>query len=326
MNTTNGPRETLRRRALVAILKHAFFRWESAIVIALGLLLAYFAPYPLPFWQPWFWLAGALAAEGVLAVATLANPEINARVVARLLRQEFDLGRLRAGEPRARVEQALEYRRRIEDALAAQRAGVLREHLNQVAIDIEQWIANIYGLAVKLDRYEHDDLVREDLRRVPAALDQLQARLQAEDDPAVRAQIAETIRGREAQLASLRTLESTMERAGYQLEQTLTALGTVYSQLLLVGVRDIDSSRAQRLRQDIAEQVAALQDLSSSLDEVYGRTPQGDDELAAARERLGARGADRGATDRGAPDRDATDRGATDRGATGSGARGGGTR
>jgi hypothetical protein len=59
-----------------------------------------------------------------------------------------------------------------------------------------------------------------------------------------------------------------MERVNYQLEQT-TALGTVYSQLLLVGAKDIDSGKAQRLRQDIAEQVSSLQDLSLSLDEVY---------------------------------------------------------
>jgi len=47
-------------------------------------------------------------------------------------------------------------------------------------------------------------------------------------------------------------------------------LGTVYSQLLLISAKDIDSGRAQRLREDIAEQVAALQSLQETLDEVYG--------------------------------------------------------
>ena len=46
-------------------------------------------------------------------------------------------------------------------------------------------------------------------------------------------------------------------------------MGTIYSQLLLVGVKDIDSGRAQRLREDITEQVKQLQDVVSSMDEVY---------------------------------------------------------
>jgi hypothetical protein len=60
-----------------------------------------------------------------------------------------------------------------------------------------------------------------------------------------------------------------MEKAQYQLETTLTALGTVYSQLQLISAKDIDSGRAQRLRQDIEDQIAALQSVQSTLDEVY---------------------------------------------------------
>jgi hypothetical protein len=62
-----------------------------------------------------------------------------------------------------------------------------------------------------------------------------------------------------------------MEKAQYQLETTLTALGTVYSQILLISAKDIDSGRARRLREDISDQVAALQSLQSTLDEVYGQ-------------------------------------------------------
>jgi hypothetical protein len=62
-----------------------------------------------------------------------------------------------------------------------------------------------------------------------------------------------------------------MEKAEFQMESTTTALGTVYSQLLLIGVKDIDSGRAQRLRQDISDQVSALHNLVSSVDQVYAQ-------------------------------------------------------
>ena len=39
--------------------------------------------------------------------------------------------------------------------------------------------------------------------------------------------------------------------------------------MLLVGTSDVDSDRAERLRGDIHNEVAALQDLVQSLNEVY---------------------------------------------------------
>jgi mannose/cellobiose epimerase-like protein (N-acyl-D-glucosamine 2-epimerase family) len=109
-----------------------------------------------------------------------------------------------------------------------------------------------------------------DRREAPREIAALRSRLQNEDDPAVRQQLEQAVVSKEEQLANLHKLENVMEKAEYQLETTLTALGTVYSQLLLISAKDIDSGRAQRLRDDIAAQVANLQSLQETLDEVYG--------------------------------------------------------
>ena len=50
---------------------------------------------------------------------------------------------------------------------------------------------------------------------------------------------------------------------------TSSNLGTIYSQTMLVDVKDIDSGRAKRLRQEISEEVNELQDLILAMDEVY---------------------------------------------------------
>jgi hypothetical protein len=60
-----------------------------------------------------------------------------------------------------------------------------------------------------------------------------------------------------------------MERAEYQLESTLAALGTICAQLETLDARGSDQARAERLRQDIDEQVNQLEDLSQAMDEVY---------------------------------------------------------
>jgi hypothetical protein len=79
----------------------------------------------------------------------------------------------------------------------------------------------------------------------------------------------QTIDSKKAQLASLQQLENMMQKAELQMDSTLTAMGTIYSQLLVIGAKDVDSGRAQRLREDITEQVKQLQDVVSSMDEVY---------------------------------------------------------
>ena len=57
--------------------------------------------------------------------------------------------------------------------------------------------------------------------------------------------------------------------AEFQLENTLAALGTLYTQLQPIGAKDVDSGRPQRLQEDITAQIASLQDSAEAMDEVY---------------------------------------------------------
>lgn len=263
------PADELRRRAMWAMWSYAFFRWESAVVIALVILLTFFLPQPFPWWQPWYWIAGGVVAELALIYSSFTDPEVGARVVAEMLRETFNPRRLQNPANQARVEKAFQYRAQIEAAIRAQRDSLLRDHLQQTARGIDAWITGIYSLAERLDRYQNDAIIAQDMKTVPQSIAALQARLRNEDDPAVRAQLEATIRDKQAQLESLRSLENLMERADSQLEGTLSALGTVYAQIQYVGAKDIDSGQAQRLRQEIADRVAALQDLVNSVDDVY---------------------------------------------------------
>lgn len=269
MADNTRPSDELRRRAMWAMWSYAFFRWESAVVIALVILLAFFLPQPFPWWQPWYWIAGGVVAELALIYSSFTDPEVGARVVAEMLRETFNPRRLRNPANQARVEKAFQYRAQIEAAIRAQRDSLLREHLQQTARGIDAWITGIYSLAERLDRYQNDAIIAQDMKTVPQSIAALQARLRNEDDPTVRAQLEATIRDKQAQLESLRSLENLMERADSQLEGTLSALGTVYAQIQYVGAKDIDSGQAQRLRQEIADRVAALQDLVNSVDDVY---------------------------------------------------------
>lgn len=260
----------LKQRATRAIITHAFFRLESALTIALTIILVFLFPQPFPWWQWWYWLILGVAGEVLVIYSSITDEMTARRVVSDMLRQEFNPGEIRAPEFRQRVEKALDYRQRIEEHTRGLEAGLLRDHLLDTTAGVADWVASVFGLAKRVDRYSGDQMLQRDRRDLPREIAELRARLQREDNAAVQQELQQAIAAKQEQLANLQKLQNMMEKAEYQLETTLTALGTVYSQILLIGAKDIDSGRAQRLREDIGDQVAALQSLQTTLDEVYG--------------------------------------------------------
>ncbi len=267
--------ESLEKRAQKAMLQHAFFRWESAVVIALTLLLTTFgsveiAPNWIQFLPGWAWLIGGAAAEAALVWSSYSDPETGRKVVAEMLQDEFQPDQLRDKKLQAQVQEALDYRSRITAAIRERRDNVLKDNMSETAGQIDEWLESIYNLARRLDRYQNDkDILERDMSRADSRIKQLETRLNKEDDAQVRAQIEVTLEGLKRQVRTIDTLENTMERAQLHLETTLASLGTIYSQTMLVGAKDIDSGRAKRLRQEIDDEVHELDNILLAMDEVY---------------------------------------------------------
>ena len=268
-------RESLEKRARKAMLQHAFFRPESAVVIALTLLLAAFGPQVIEFVPAWGWMLAGIGAEAAIVYSSYTDPETGRKVVADMLKDEFEPETLADPKLQQQVEEALDYRARINLAIRDRKPSVLRDNLADTASQIDDWLENIYSLAKRLDRFKREkNILERDLKRAVTRIDQLNNRIESESDPAVQKQITETIRSMQRQIDTITTLEKTMQRAELQLETTMTALGTIYSQTMLVGAKDIDSGRAKRLRQDIDDEVSELDDVLLAMDEVYANSSQ----------------------------------------------------
>ncbi|MCK6630197.1 MAG: hypothetical protein L6R45_34100 [Anaerolineae bacterium] len=95
----------------------------------------------------------------------------------------------------------------------------------------------------------------------------LETQLTQENDPQVRGQLERTLTNRRNQLASLERLQNTMKRAEIQIESTLSALGTIYSQLL-TGESTDHVADYSRLSAEVDEEVRLLQDRLEALEEV----------------------------------------------------------
>jgi hypothetical protein len=257
-------RRELEQRARGAILEEAIFRWENAINLAFVIILAIVFP---KFWWA-FIILGLIVGTGI-AIATLANPAINAKAVAVIFERKFQPQKLKTTDLRKKTEKSLEYMRQIEEVIAQTKEGVLRDRLQRTTNEVVDWVVAIHRLASRIDAYNEDRVIERDRVAVPKTIEQLRRRLAEEDDPTVKGQIEETIQDKQQQLSNLEQLQNTIESAGLQLERTLSALGTVYSQLLLLDTKSESSGRAERLQEEISEQVHQLQDLTVAMDEVY---------------------------------------------------------
>jgi len=262
-------RSDIQKRAQSAVFQYAVFRWESALVIALTLVLFFLLPRPFPWWPRFGWLVLGLAGLAAVIYSSLTDADTNAKVVLRLFQEQFDTGRIKDKELRKDLDTAMEYQRRIEMQVRQQGRTLLRERLEDTANQITNWIGNMYALALRLDVYRRDDLLAQQRSTLPAELTQLGEQRKRTTNPSTQAQLDQVIASKGQQWQTLRQLDERMTQAALQLEQSLTALATVYSQIQLVDAQSVESGRAERLQQDINDQVSRLGDLVTSINEVY---------------------------------------------------------
>lgn len=261
---------TIQREAIIRAITTAFFGIESAGVIALTIIftaLAIFGFEPLAWSSPIFWVIAGLVAELALIGVSLTDPQHWRKVAEEHLMQEFDPNDIKNLRSRERLEKALVYRIGMED-LVRNTSGPMHTSLRQTAEEMEKGIRIMYDLGRRLDHLQTNTLLIEDIQTVPQAVKQMKQRIEIERDPAIRAELERALQSKQAQLDNLRQLESTMKRADIQIDNMLAAMGASYTQMQLIGAKGIDSSKARRLREDVAEQVAKTQDVLHAMDEV----------------------------------------------------------
>ena len=98
-------------------MQYAIFRWESAVVIALTLLVYFLAPGPLGLPRELWLLLGAVAL-GVLVYSSLSDAETNARVILELFQEKFDPRKRKDKAFRERLKSVMERDREILERLA----------------------------------------------------------------------------------------------------------------------------------------------------------------------------------------------------------------
>lgn len=265
--------QTIERRARRAILEHAVLRIENAVIIALAILLGFFLPNPFPnlapWWGWWTWGIFGLVAIAALVVSTLTDQEEAQKAVDQLFVQEYNIGGLRDEALRAKLQRAEEYHEQIKEMVGRQQDGALKDRLKRTTDEIYDWIGNMVRLARRIDAFRNDPIIANDRAELKLSVPRLQDRLKLESDPRVQQQLEATLNDKKRLAQNIDELDGRMQRADLQLDSSLASLGTVYSQLLLIGSKEVDGGRAERLQADIADEVNGLQDVVDSINEIY---------------------------------------------------------
>jgi hypothetical protein len=265
--------DTIERKARRAIFERALFRVENALILAGAILLGFFLPNPLPnllpWWDWWTWLLAGILAVAALVASTLTDQKETDKAIEALFREEYNINGLREKALQEKLQRAEEYHQQIKQVLAAQRDGALKERLQRTTGQVYDWIGYMVRLARRLDAYRNDPIIEGDRDDLEQSIPRLENRLQRETDERVRQQVEATLGDKRRLAENIAELDNRMQRADLQLDSSLAALGTVYSQMLLVGTKDIDSDRAERLQADIDDEVTSLQDVVESINEIY---------------------------------------------------------
>ncbi|HLA43370.1 MAG TPA: hypothetical protein VJZ27_08055 [Aggregatilineales bacterium] len=258
----------LRNRIMTAMISNAFFSWQSALIIAISIIFFAFSITPFGWWQPFFWLLFWLLSVGIFIGATVTDPGAQQRVIERLLREKYTPEDIKNPAARERMNRALEYYSAIQN-LATTRTGASRVEYENTIDELDVWVAQLYELGKRVDQFDENQIINRDRMQARREMDDLQRRLKAEPDERVKDEIKHSIEMKETQLENLKNLEANIKRADIQMDNTLSALGTIYAQMQVIGSKSIDQGSAQRLRNQVHDQVMDLQDTIAAIDEVH---------------------------------------------------------
>lgn len=266
--------ENARQKIFGTLLVNALLRWESLVTIMVTAILFLFVQdvnVPIVEWQPWFWLVLGALAETALVASTLTDPEATEQAMAEDFERQYDLRNIRNRVSRERLRDAFEYRRNMLK-LVDRSKGSMRTRLRTLVNDVSDWITHMYHLAEHIDLFESNDLVARDRQQVPQQIEKVKIRIQHEQDERVKMDLENQLQRLQQQQMNLEATVSNIKRAEIQLESTLSSLGTVYAQMSLLGTKDTDSAKGQRLSVEVKDEIDKLQDTIDAMEEVQSMT------------------------------------------------------
>lgn len=263
-----------------AILADTFFSRPSLAIMAATMLVTVLV---VVVFHP-IWLVAATVTISVMAAGliveiswlwvNLANEQRQINAIAKHLpaKTTFSLNNIHDERLKAKLLKALRYWWLINDKISTLPPGPIQKRVTITHSYVTRWLETVYTLACQADKLLLDTIIRQDLQNVPAIIKRYEEMLLHEQDPALQPQLEQTLAHRRQQLQTLQSVQHKLKQVHYKLDGTLSALGMVYSQLILATEGEQQGTQISRLQADVTEEIDRLQDLIEAMDEVYQET------------------------------------------------------
>lgn len=152
-----------------------------------------------------------------------------------------------------------------------------RSRLDNLTRHIDHWQNSLHALVRQVEVFQHNPLLQRDLKAVPKAIARLETELAEAPSPQVQSALERTLNNRRQQLAALESLRDMTRWAEVKIENTVSILGSLYSQALMSQSTG-QVADYQRLLAEIEDEAQALDDYVTTLAEVkLGGTAPADD-------------------------------------------------
>ena len=167
----------------------------------------------------------------------------------------------------AHLDKARTYKEQINNLIKSTSHQKVHARLRDLVTQVSEWVKDIEAIAQRVDSLQQNTLVHQDLASIPQSIEDLEGQLAHESDEATRLELERTLVSRKNQLAALERLQSSINRAEIKIESILSALGTIYSQVLIAQSTNHVADYSH-LSAEVDEEVRLLQDHLEALKEV----------------------------------------------------------
>jgi Asp-tRNA(Asn)/Glu-tRNA(Gln) amidotransferase A subunit family amidase len=250
------------------LLLNAMTRPMAAAVVALTIIVALNIGY-------WFFAVGALF-YALIVYTSLQDARESKRVLNEVLYPErarkLDLNKLQ-GSYRTAMQKALETRGRIERAVEETSDPGIKKALASSTEDLEELTATIYNIALKAQSLQGSlQTSNVDVHKLSDEIKRLERVIDTTGDDFARGQYQSALDGKRQQLQNYRDTNDALNRWHAQLDNALSTLDTILSQVLRIRSSEVLSLSAatDEVSHSLRDEVEALKATSDALDTVYG--------------------------------------------------------
>lgn len=251
-----------RSREFRVMMTSALLRPMGGLIILVTVLIALYV-------SVWFIPVGILF-YALSVYFSLQDSSFNQKAVNDALypEKEVDIGRLR-GNYRAIMQQALDQKARIKQAVSSTGSDTIRTSLTQATSGVDDLTNMVYEIAYKAQALEQY-LSGTNLGQVQSEVSAIKARVNASSDDFEKQQYSDALNAKQEQLTNLEQVNDALQRWAAQLTNALSTLDTIYSQVLRIKSADVMNmtSATDQVSQNLSNQITQLRNIANAYDAV----------------------------------------------------------